>query len=76
MFPSYITGSVLMLVIGRSAAIIGQKGSFDICDDPEGKDGTRELGAAHERNAFGYQSKPRMRMDEIPLTGGEFGKPE
>ncbi|KAF2433144.1 NAD(P)-binding protein [Tothia fuscella] len=67
-------------VKGRSASIIGEKGSFDLCDDAEGSDGTRELKAAYERNQFGYRSreaeKATSRVDLIPLTDGEFGNAE
>ncbi|QDS76884.1 hypothetical protein FKW77_003784 [Venturia effusa] len=40
-------------VRGRVAAVLGNGGSFDICDDFDGMDGSREIMEAYKNGAFG-----------------------
>ncbi|TLD21783.1 NAD(P)-binding protein [Venturia nashicola] len=46
-------------VIGRAAAIAGDKASFDLCDDAEGLDAGREVGLSVSENKFGYTGRAR-----------------
>jgi len=46
-----------MLISGRACSVIGEGHSFDLCDDYDGVDGTRELLAAYKRDAFGDRSQ-------------------
>lgn len=52
-----------MSVAGRAASVLGGGGSFDLCDDLDGLEGTREILEAYKRGAFGDQT-----------TGGERTK--
>lgn len=67
-------------MIGRAAAVLGNGGSFDLCDDFDGVDGTREILEANKRNAFGDRAVREGRTkgpnieDLLPNDNEEKGK--
>ncbi|RDI87450.1 hypothetical protein Vi05172_g2348 [Venturia inaequalis] len=83
--PGDCAGVVLRIVgdagvYGRAVAVLGNGGSFDLCDDYDGLEGTREILAAYKRGAFGDQTtreerkkgKPKLE-DLLPNDGKEIG---
>lgn len=53
---------VLLISVGRSAAVLGNGGSFDLCDDFDGVEGTREILEAYKRDAFGDRAAREQRV--------------
>lgn len=53
--------------VGRAVAVLGGGGSFDLCDDHDGFEGTREILAAYKRGAFGDQTWREERKKEPKL---------
>lgn len=66
--------------LGRAVAVLGNGGSFDLCDDFDGLEGTREILAAYTRGVFGDQTTREERKKGepkleylLPNDGEEIG---
>lgn len=53
--------------LGRAAAVLGGGGSFDLCDDYDGLEGTREILEAYKRGAFTHRPTEESEKKEKEL---------